>query len=299
MTRRTIPRPALDDWLALRHRYIGASEIAAVVGDHPFLSAAELAARKLTQTNSPDNPAMTRGRHLEDAVAVWWASEYGVELAEPECVYLYDDTIIATLDRLAGNEIVEIKTTAAHCNAPYPYWLDQVQAQLLCTGYRLAHIVVLDASLNLSTFDVEAEPVHQTSLYRAAATFLDHIREGRVPPGVDMNYKAAAILHPTTDEPTVELDDETLSWCRSLRLVQQRIKDLEADEDRLKGMIGHCLGEAAEGTYDGRRIVTWRSVTRAGIDVKRLRSERPEIADDYRQDSTYRQLRLVQTKEST
>lgn len=298
MTRRaTIRRPALADWLELRHRYIGASEIAAIVGEHPFLSAAELAARKLSATNAADNLSMARGRYLEDAVARWWGSEHGVELVEPEFVYLYDDTLIATLDRLAGDTVVEIKTTATHCRTPPAHWLDQVQTQLLATGLVHAHIVVLDASLQLSTFDVEADPVHQMTLYRAAATFLDHIRAGRIPPGVSMDYKAATILHPEPLQPAVELDDETLSRCGQLRQLQQQIKALEADEDRLKGQIACQLGNAAEGTYDGRRVVTWRSVTRTGVDVKRLRREQPEIVDCYRQDYTYRQLRLVQSKE--
>jgi putative phage-type endonuclease len=236
MTRRTtIVRPGHDDWLALRHRYIGASEIAAILGEHPFLTAAELAARKLTATGGTDNQATIRGRYLEGAVAVWWADEHGVKLVEPECVSLYDDYLIATLDRLAGDEIVEIKTTATHCPTPRAHWLDQVQAQMLCTGYRKAHIVVLDASLTLATFDVDAEPVHQMTLFRAAATFLDYIRRGELPPELAMTYRAATILHPKPQQPAVELDDDTLACCDHLRQVQAEIKALERDEDRLKG----------------------------------------------------------------
>ncbi len=181
--RTTVPRPVSEaDWLALRRGYVGASQVAALMGRHPFLSAAELAAHKITHTAGTDNRATARGRYLEAAVATWWGDEHGLELVEPDVLYVYGDTLLATLDRLAGDEPVEIKTVNHHCVGPAEHRLDQVQAQLLCTGASRAHLVVLDSSLELSTFAVEAEPAHQLSLYRAAARFLEYVRNGEVPP---------------------------------------------------------------------------------------------------------------------
>jgi hypothetical protein len=45
-------------------------------------------------------------------------------------------------------EVIEIKTTAGYCTRPERHWLHQVQAQLLCTGIKRAHLVVLDSSLS-------------------------------------------------------------------------------------------------------------------------------------------------------
>jgi predicted phage-related endonuclease len=84
-----------------------------------------------------------------------------------------------------------------------------------------------------------------------------------------------------------------VSWCHELGAVQQQIKALEADENRLKGLIANQLGEAAEGHHEGRRLVTWRGTTRTTVDVRRLRAERPDVAKEYHQTSTHRALRLL------
>ncbi len=297
--RTTIDKPQdRQRWLNARRPYIGASDIAALVGEHPFLTAAELAAAKLTGDPGKDNGAMRRGRYLEDAVASWWADERGVKLQEPGQLYIYGDTVCATLDRrVAGDtDIVEIKSAHGYRAEPERHWIHQVQAQMLCTGAPRAHIVALDSSMDLKTWTIDADPEHGQTLYRAAAAFLQYIHKGEMPPDVILTYRAAATLHPDVVTEVVELDDESVSWCRQLGQLQSRISNLQADGDMLKGMIGDRLGDAAEGVHDGRRIVTWRSTTRNLVDINRLRAELPDVAAEYLQSTTYRALRLVKEK---
>jgi predicted phage-related endonuclease len=95
--RTTIPKP--DDraeWLAARRPYVGASEIAALFDEHPFLTVAELATRKLVDEPDGENQAMARGRFLEDAVARWWAEDRGVTLTEPVELFVYGDAVCST-----------------------------------------------------------------------------------------------------------------------------------------------------------------------------------------------------------
>jgi hypothetical protein len=67
--------------------------VAALLGEHPFLDAADLAVAKLArEPGGQGNAAMRRGQHLEDAVARWWAAERGVTLIEPEELYLSTGT---------------------------------------------------------------------------------------------------------------------------------------------------------------------------------------------------------------
>jgi putative phage-type endonuclease len=295
----TITKPARrEEWLEVRRPYVGASEVGALFGEHPFVTAAELAIAKLFGTDDRgDNPAMRRGRFLEEAVASWWADERGLVLVEPDELFLYGDTICATLDRVVSGsgEVVEIKTTKTYCTEPARHWFHQVQAQLLCTGVSRAHLVVLDATLELKTFVIEADPDHGKRIYEAALEFLEAIRRGEMP-DVPMTYKAATMLHPDVVTSSVELDETAASWCRQLAQLQDRVALLEEDEDALKGMIGHRLGEAAEGVYEGKPLVTWRTITRRVIDAKRLRSEHPDIASSYERPSSSRVMRLMRRK---
>jgi putative phage-type endonuclease len=294
-----IPKPAdRDDWLAARAPYVGASEAAALVGEHPFLTLTELAVEKLRGTSvRGDSTAMRRGRHLEHAIATWWEEEHGIALVEPAELYVYDDALIATLDRrvVGANIGVEIKTSNRFVGRLERSWYWQAQTQMLCAGLDQVHVVVLDPSMDLKVFEVDPDPDDQHAVVELATKLLHHVRAGELPPDAELTYRAATALHPEVARDAVELDDEALRWCHSLASLQSRIRELQADEDRLKGMISHRLGDAAEGTQDGRTIVTRRQATRHTVDVKRLRADHPELAKQYSTATPYRTLRLKET----
>jgi putative phage-type endonuclease len=295
VTPTTIPKPTdRDEWLAARAPYVGASEAAALVGEHPFITLAELAVRKIQGTTQDDNAAMRRGRHLEHAIASWWEEDHGIALVEPTELYVHGDVLIATLDRrVVGTDIgIEIKTSNHLVTECSRYWYWQTQVQMLCAELGRVDVVVLDPSMVLKGFTVLPQRDDQEMVAEAAAKFLDHVRAGELPPDVELNYKAATALHPKPEVQSTELDDETLRRCGELARLQDGIKHMQAEEDRLKGAIGHRLGDAAEGRHDGRTIVTWRSITRTVIDNKRLRAELPDLAAEYSTQSSYRQLRL-------
>jgi predicted phage-related endonuclease len=239
---------------------------------------------------------MKRGRYLEHAIASWYSDEHGIALEEPDELYVYDDCLIATLDRVVVGApvVVEIKSVRGrYVTEPERYWYHQAQTQMLCAGAERVDLVALDDSDELKVFTIEPDPEIQALLTEAAHTFLAYIRRGEFPPGIALPYAAAAILHPSVERTSVELDHDAANWCRALACLQSRIRDLQSDEDAMKGMISQRLGDAAEGRHGGRTIVTWRSVTRSTIDAKRLRDEHPEIARDCATSSTYRQLRMV------
>lgn len=301
--RSTIPKP--DDraeWLAARAPYIGASEAAALIGEHPFLSAGELAVEKIAgRSVRAETSAMKRGRHLEAAVADWFSEEHDVAMIEPDELYVIDGVFIATLDRrIVGSEgAVEIKTTSRHVDELERYWYWQAQCQMLCAGLEFVEVVVLDASMDLQCFHVEPNLKDHERLLEAGRRFLEHVARREVPPDIDLTYRAASALHREATDTSTELDDETWRWCRALRVISERIKGLQLEESQLKGMIGHHLGSAAEGRHDGRVVVTWRQVTRNDLDVRRLRAEHPELARDFSSPTRYRQLRLVDRKEKS
>ncbi len=76
----------------------------------------ELAITKLFGSPDKDeNQAMRRDHFLEEAVASWWAVEEGVELTEPEELYLYGDTVCSTPDRVESEsgDVVEFRGAAS------------------------------------------------------------------------------------------------------------------------------------------------------------------------------------------
>lgn len=294
LERLTIPRPTdRDDWLTLRDPFVGASEVAALFGEHPFLSAGDLAARKLhPELRTEDGAAMKRGRMLEAAIAAWCAEERALELSPPEVCYVVERLVIATLDyEVVGRAgAVEVKTTSHYVSEPERYWWWQCQAQLLATGFEWVLIACLDASLALQCWTVHPDPDAAEAILERSKAFLDQVRRGIIPDDAPLTYRTVQELHPRAVVTRKELDERTTALLRELRAIQARIRREQGDEDRYKAMIAAKLGDATDGVVDGRVVVTWRPMTRHTVDVKALRRAYPDIANEFEQATTTRRL---------
>jgi putative phage-type endonuclease len=295
VTRTTVPRPvAVEEWLALRHDYWSASDAAVLVGEHPFRTMADVAVQKITRTIEPANRAMNRGQHLEAALADWWSDEHGIAVYEPDVLYIADGVVMATLDRRvvgSDTDAVEVKTTAKRITEPEPYWWWQCQAQCLCAGLDRVHLAVLDGSMDLATYTVDAEQHAMTFIAEEAAKVMAFIRRREMPPGAALTYRHHERLHPRHDDRTVELTDDLAADVAALARVRGERRALDAEEETYKRRIADALGDAGVGTWEDNVIVTWRSSTRVGIDLARLRRERPDVFGEFRIDTTHRSLR--------
>lgn len=294
----TVPRPAdRADWLTLRGRWWNASDAAALLHRHPFVHLAEAVGRKLGQTPpEPENEAMRRGRHLEAAVASWWEERHGIALLEPEVLYVCDDVLAATLDRLpVGNDdtVVEIKTIGHVVDEPERYWLDQLQVQLLCSGRTGGLLLWLDPSMTLKEAEVLADVELQAELLERATKVMDAVRRGEWPPDVTPPYRMVAAEHPRHTSATVDLDDLQAHACEELAAVRAQRRHLDDTEEELKALIAAALGDAGIGLHDGRQVVTWRSQTRRTVDVTALRSAEPEVAERYTVATSARIMRVM------
>lgn len=109
-------QPQSPDWYAARRWRVGASEASVVLGMSPYQRADDLFAAKLADTQTPDTPAMLRGRLLEPAVLGWGAERHGLDY-DPDAsaaTYVHDerDWCLANPDAMTRDWVyVEAKTT--------------------------------------------------------------------------------------------------------------------------------------------------------------------------------------------
>lgn len=283
--RRTVPKPeSREDWLAVRRPYFNASSASVLWDRHPFLTAADYAVEKLTGRAQGETRSMRRGRYLEAAIADWWQREYGAFLWVPEALYVADP-IMATLDGLTTNAdvIVEIKTANGYVKEPEQYWLDQVQAQMLCGGIDHAVIVWLDSSMDMQVAEVDADEAFQAELLRRAERFMAAIELGIVPDWIvpELTAGHVAAIYPDA-EGEVELDADTVELIGKYRELRAGRDESERLMDSLKNVIVRKLGEHAVGTFDGAPVVTYKSVKDSEtVDVKRMRKDWPDIVEQY------------------
>lgn len=276
--RRTLPKADNEsDWLAQRAPFIGASVVAALFGEHPFITPATLARERREGVRGADNAAMARGRRLEGVVAEWWADEHDTPVAEAPELYVANETLIATLDRIVvGAPVaVEVKTTATRVHEVPRHWWWQCQCQLACTGFDHVEVAALDGSMALQSFTVWPDTDAMVRMLIEARTFLDRIATGE-----PINPIARRV-------DGLELDTHGRRLVHELRVFQSRADELAAGIGKVKGMLSAHLGAHNSGTVNGVEVVARRTRTvRNAIDTARLRAEQPEVAAAYTKPET-------------
>ena len=90
----------------------------------------------------------------------------------------------------------------------------------------------------------------------------------------------------------VELPDEVLSICEEYDNLSEQIKQLKSEKDAVANQIKTYLKDASVGIV-GERKITWKAVVKNGLDIKRLKSEKPEIYEDYKTESQYRKFSVA------
>jgi predicted phage-related endonuclease len=147
--------------------------------------------------------------------------------------------------------------------------------------------------MDLQTFVVEADQHAMTFIAEEAAKVMAFIRRGELPLGAALTYRHHERLHPRHDDSAAELTDDVAADVAALARVRDERRQLDAEEELYKGRIAKALGAAGIGTWEDNAIVTWRSTTRIGIDLARLRREQPDVAKQYRTETPYRSLRII------
>ena len=180
-----------DAWLAERRTGIGGSEVAALFGEHPFVSRLDLYRRKVGEFDEePQNLQMLRGQMLEPIAAERYEQETGRQTRrQPLRRHPVHDFLICSVDRqiLAGDDNetgpLELKVpgyqvfTEIRRQGLRPYMLLQGQHEALVWDYDYTGFGILHAdSFKLLHFDVEADPEVQTQIIEAAGNFWnDHV----------------------------------------------------------------------------------------------------------------------------
>jgi predicted phage-related endonuclease len=73
------------------------------------------------------------------------------------------------------------------------------------------------------------------------------------------------------------------------------IEVLEVKKDEIENKIKSLLGENETGIC-GNMKITWKTYSRSSIDSKKLKAERPEIYNQYINNSSYRKFDVKEMK---
>jgi len=305
-----IPKPVHGSqaWLDVRWRNdngearIAASACAAVHGQHPFVTVADLATELLSDTPptpKEQNSAMLRGTTLEAPIRDWAAKLLGHPLTEPDTLYRWDEPgvrLIATIDSIsADGRVFEQKTSNKIWRGELPdYWYWQGVQQAICTGVSEITWIVFDSTLDLHFHIQPVSSDEKQAHIQACRRFLASIDMGMLPDDAVLEYRHVQDRFPeSTKSKEADLPMSALATIERLLLAKDQIKAAEVAEDAAKAELCEILGDAEYGMIQDELVCTWKSSTRTSFDTKKFEQEHPALAEKYRKQSSYRTLRIT------
>jgi putative phage-type endonuclease len=312
IVRTETPRPALrlvntrklarTDWLAVRKTGIGGSDAAAAVGLSPYKSPLELWLEKTGRDEHllrPD-PADTShpvywGTVLEPIVAGAYALHTGRKLRRVHAVLQHPQYpfMLANLDReIVGSsdvQILECKTAgefgARHWRDGVPEYVQlQVQHQLAVTGKPVADVAVLVCGQTLEIHRIPRDEELIARLIVLETRFWDSVVNDIPPPadGSESADRALRCLYPGNGSVVDWSDDSRMSSLFSdLVSIRARIKEQEAEAERLRQTLAQAMGDVGEALFETGRISFKRSRDSIGLDIERLRADHPALVNRY------------------
>lgn len=214
-------------WLDLRRRDVTASQIAALWGQHPYLTALQLYHQKRGEDGQQgDNASMRRGRWLEPAImeAVKDQNPEWAPIIHKATDYwrLPAHRIGSTPDCFIGppgepgTGVLELKSMlpekfAAYGETPPLFHSLQVAVQMMTTGaaWGTIAIMVMTRNLDLRLYAVPRIPAVEAKIIADVAAFWDAVERGEPPkPVLPQDYETLIRMFPTDTGEEIDLGSD-------------------------------------------------------------------------------------------
>lgn len=262
-----------QEWLELRRKGLGGSDVATAMGLSPWKSPMQL---YLEKTGEIDPEPLTSevvywGTVLESVIADRFAELHPeLTVEEPKQMLAHSDYpfMLANLDRVVitsdGKQgVLEVKTTSAtqsdkwkDDNVPIHYVL-QVQHYLAVTGYDFAYIACLIGGQNYVERYMERDEELIEQLIDKESEFWNCV-ETKTPPawdGSEASWQILRSLYPRAEKgKAVELPKDLVDTMKEFKELEDRskeyeaiLKDINKARDARKQVIVEAMADAEVG----------------------------------------------------
>lgn len=281
-----------EDWRKLRHKSIGGSDAATIVGLNNYATPYSLWVEKTGDLpEERTNEAMREGHDFEDYVASRFCEETGKEVERLDATIKNDAYPFAhaNIDRkiVGENAGLECKTTSRlnwnkYEDGEFPdnYYV-QCLHYMAVGGFDKYYLAVLVFQEGLHVFEIERDEEVIGDLMKAEGDFWKMV-EDKTPPDVDGEKATGEALlsvfrdsNPDKRISLAGMEDRI----ERLAVVKERIKSYTAEKDRIEQEIKSEMGEAETAEGGGYRF-TWKPQSRKRFDAKKCADEHPEIDFD-------------------
>jgi len=286
----------VEEWLALRKRSIGASEVAVLLGLNPYKTTYQLWEEKILDgpLEQIHNDAIDFGNKLEEIVAQTYAERAQRKVIRDNKIRVHPeiDFFTCNLDRVIlpidgeGRGVLECKTASGFASGSWesevpPMYYTQVQAQLAITGYKWGALALLVDGRKFKSFEIERDEKFIRSLVQIVSDFWNENVLAKVPPPAQvsdyerMSSNVGEVAH---------ADESVVAAYSQLVQVKADIASMEINKDQLEEKIKLAIGTAETIEYNGVALATWKtSKPSAGFDIAGFKAavNRPDLESKF------------------
>lgn len=287
-----------------RKRYLGSSDMAAIMGLDPWRNAADVRAEKRGEVPELEaNEAMKIGTLLEPACLAWAQERLG-PLRRNQFRRHSDLPLAAHIDAIVVSDMepVEAKTTGLLYRDATGWGMEgtdevpdrviiQAHVHMMCLAPKghaeRCHVPTFIGGRGFLMFIVPyAQEIADEISEQSARFWHDCVLGDRVP---DVLPSTETLHRRLRKEDTVSTVDPQLV-ARFIATRQARL-DADKDEKQAQRALLAAMGDAdcASASDDGTLpVITYRQFTRPQFDTKAFKASRPELAKDFTKTISYR-----------
>jgi putative phage-type endonuclease len=292
-----------QDFTQDRTKYIGGSDIGAILGLSKFRSALAVWMEKTgKEVKALDSLPLRFGSFAEEFVASEYTRHTGVDLIHDESIYLHSQHsfMSAHIDRFVhGDGLSNPATRLLECKTANSFargeWgepgTDQVPMSYLCqciwymaiTGIEQCDLAVLFGNSDFRIYEITRDLELEALVIERALHFWNEYVLKDTPPPARTEDDYQALFKKSDPSKTIEANSKTAELIRQLQSLNTQSGDVDEQITQIKQHIMSEMKEAEVLSYQGNVIATWKAPKPSfRLDSKRLEAEEKEVYERFK-----------------
>jgi putative phage-type endonuclease len=291
-----------QDFTADRTKYIGGSDIGAILGLSKFRSPLEVWMEKTgKEVTKQDSLPLRFGSFAEEFVASEYARSTHSELLHDESTHIHPTYpyMSAHIDRFVlGNGSAQPPTGILECKTANSFstgnWgeagTDQVPMTYLCqciwymaiTQIQRADLAVLFGNSDFRIYQItQDQALENLVIEKAIAFWEDYVLKDIAPPA-SSQADCHLLFQKGDPQKTVNASSQTLELAKRLHLLNEEMATREVEIASIKQIFMSAMGDAESLLYQDQVLATWKAPKPSyRLDSKRLELEHPQLVTQY------------------
>jgi len=291
-----------QDFSVDRSKYIGGSDIGAILGLSRFRSPLEVWMEKTgKETKKADSLPLRFGSFAEDFVAREYSRATGFELIHDESIYIHPEHAFmsAHIDRFVLEVGSSSPARILECKTANPFssgeWgeigSDEVPMSYLCqciwymaiTAIDKTDLAVLFGNSDFRIYEITRDQALEELVIAKATTFWNEHVLKDIPPPAQNEADCQTLFSKGDPAKSIEAGQETLELTKRLHALNSEIDVREEEISSIKQTIMQSMEDAETLTFAGKVLATWKAPKPSfRLDSKRFELEHPDLAMSYK-----------------